>query len=151
MTFWLADLTPVPGRGPRRQLHWSTTTRADWNQWTWNKRTWRNILHWISWRNQELQNLLSNKCNQKVEDLSTDSKNGFPFKVKPILELSLLSDIKKYEDFSREFTFDIFLNQTKRNIYLQTCKFNEKFEKSLKKAYLFNENAIVSSFIKSRN
>ena len=39
-----------------------------------------------------------------------DSENGFSFKEKPIAQLNLLSDIKKYEDFSREITFHKFLN-----------------------------------------
>ena len=43
----------------------------------------------------KLQIFLSDKCNQKVEELTTVSKNGFFFKVKPILQLNLLSDIKK--------------------------------------------------------
>ena len=43
-----------------------------------------------------LWNFLSDKCNQKVEELTTDSKNSFSFKVKPILQLNLLSEIKKF-------------------------------------------------------
>ena len=31
------------------------------------------------------------------EELTTDNENGFSFKVKPILQLNLLSDIKKFE------------------------------------------------------
>ena len=53
----------------------------------------------------KLRNFLSNGGNQKIGELTTDSKNGFSFKVKPILQLSLLSDIKKLEDFSCEITF----------------------------------------------
>ena len=48
----------------------------------------------------KLRNFLNNKCNQKVEELSTDSKNGFSFKFKPILQPNLLSDNKMLEDFS---------------------------------------------------
>ena len=32
-----------------------------------------------------LRKLLSDKCNQNVEQLTTESKNGFSSKVKPIL------------------------------------------------------------------
>ena len=66
----------------------------------------------------KLRNFLSDKCNQKVEELTTDSKNGFSFKVKPILQLNLLSDIKKFEDFPCEISFHKFLNQNKGIIYL---------------------------------
>ena len=48
-------------------------------------------------------------------------------------------------------TFNNFLNQTKRVIYIQNCEFNEDLEKSLKEAYLFIENPIESIFVKSRN
>ena len=61
----------------------------------------------------KLRPFLSDECNRKVEELTTDSKNGFSFKVKLILQLNLFSDIKKCEDFSCEFTFQKFLNQTK--------------------------------------
>ena len=61
----------------------------------------------------KLRNFLGDKCSQKVEKLTTDSKNGFSFKVKPILQRNLLSDIKKLEDFSCEIIFHKFLNQTK--------------------------------------
>ena len=44
------------------------------------------------------QNFLSDKRNQKNQELTTDSKNGFSFKVKPTLQLNLLSDIKNTED-----------------------------------------------------
>ena len=59
------------------------------------------------------RNFLSDKCNQKVKELTSDTKNGFPFKVKPFLQLNLLSDIKKFGDFPCEITFHKFLNQTK--------------------------------------
>ena len=73
----------------------------------------------------KLRNFLSDKCNQKVEELTTDSKNGLSFKVKPILQLILFSDIEKFEDFSCEIIFHKFLNQTKRIIYLQNCEIIE--------------------------
>ena len=56
----------------------------------------------------KLRNFLSDKCNQKVEELTTESKNRFSFKVKPILQLNLLSDIKNFEDFSSEINCHIF-------------------------------------------
>ena len=34
----------------------------------------------------KLRNFLSDKYNQRVEELTTDSKNGFSFKFKPILQ-----------------------------------------------------------------
>ena len=61
----------------------------------------------------KLRKFLSDKCNEKVEELTTDIKNWFSFKVKPILLLNLLSDIKKFEDLSCEITFRKYLNQTK--------------------------------------
>ena len=79
----------------------------------------------------KLWNFLSDKCNQKVEELRTDSKNGFSFKVKPILELNLLSDIKIFENFSCEILFHKILNRTKRIIYLQNCEFNEELKRTL--------------------
>ena len=53
----------------------------------------------------KLPSFLSDKCNQKVEELTTDSKNRFSFKVKPILQINLLSNIKKFEDFSLSQNF----------------------------------------------
>ena len=96
----------------------------------------------------KLRNFVSDKCNQKVEEL-TGNKNEFSFKVKPILQLNLLSDIKRFEDFC-EITFHKFLNQTKGIIYLQICEFNEEFKRTLKEAYPFTENAIEASFIQSK-
>ena len=58
----------------------------------------------------KLLNFLSDKCNQKVEELTKDNRNGFTFKVKPILQLNLISDIKSFKDFSCENTFHNFLN-----------------------------------------
>ena len=52
----------------------------------------------------KLRNFLSDKCNQKVEELTTDSKNGFSFKVKPNFQLRVLADIKKVGDLSCENT-----------------------------------------------
>ena len=69
----------------------------------------------------KLRNLLSDRCNQKVEELTTDCKYGFSFKVKPFLQLILLSDIEKFEDLSCEITFHKFLNQTEGIIYRQNC------------------------------
>ena len=56
----------------------------------------------------KLQSFLSDKCNQKVQELTTDNKNGFSFKVKPILQLNLLYDIKRFEAFPCENTFHKF-------------------------------------------
>ena len=56
----------------------------------------------------KLRNFLSDKCNQKLEKLTTDIKKGSSFKFKPILQMNLLSDIKKFEDFSCETTFTNF-------------------------------------------
>ena len=53
----------------------------------------------------KLRSFLSDRCNQKVEELTTDKKNRFSFKFKPILQLNLLSDIKKSKDFSCEIIF----------------------------------------------
>ena len=58
----------------------------------------------------KLQDFLSDECNQKVEELTADSKNGFFFKVKPIFQLNLLSDIKNFEAFSCVNNFHRFLN-----------------------------------------
>ena len=97
----------------------------------------------------KLRNFLSDKSNQKVKELATDSKNRFSFKVKPILRLNLLSYIKKFEDFSCETTFHSFLNETKGIIYLQNCEFNEEIKKKLKETFPFIGNAIEESFTKS--
>ena len=58
----------------------------------------------------KIRNFLSDMYIQKVEELTTYGKNGFSFKVKPILQLNLLSNIKKFEDFSCEITFHKFFN-----------------------------------------
>ena len=50
---------------------------------------------------------MSDKCNQKVEELTTDSKNGFSFKVKKKEELNKTFDTKKSEVFY-EITFNNF-------------------------------------------
>ena len=94
---------------------------------------------------------MSDKCNRKVEELTTDSKNRFSFKGKPLLQLNLLSDIEKFEDFSCDINFHNFVNQTNGFIYLQNCKFNEEFDRTLKEACPIIENAIEASFIKSKN
>ena len=78
----------------------------------------------------KLRNVLSDKCNQKVEELTTYSKNGFSFKVKPILQLKLLSDIEKFEDFPCESTCHKYFNQAKGMVYLQNCEFNEELKKN---------------------
>ena len=95
----------------------------------------------------KLRNFLNNKFNQKVE-LTTDCKKGFSFKVKSTLQLNLLSDTKKLEDFSCEITFRKIINRTKWIIYLQNCKCNEECKRTLKEAYPLIENAIETSFIK---
>ena len=56
----------------------------------------------------KLRNFLSDKCNQNFEELTTERKNGFSYKVKPILQQNQLSDNRKFEDFSCEKTFHIF-------------------------------------------
>ena len=66
----------------------------------------------------KLQSFLSDKCNQKIEELTTDGKIGFSFKFKPIFQLSLSYNTKMFEDFSCEISFHKFLNQTKGIIYL---------------------------------
>ena len=76
---------------------------------------------------------MSDKCNQKFEELTRDSKSDFSFKVKLIVQLNQISDIKKFEQFSCEITFYKFLYQREGIIYLQNCEFNQEFEK--KKLY----------------
>jgi len=44
----------------------------------------------------KLRNFLSDECNRKAEKLTVDSKSEFSFKVKPILQLNLFSDMKKF-------------------------------------------------------
>ena len=134
-----------------RLLHRSITTSAEWNQGTWSK------IYYNELRDEtmsevnpfKLRNFLSDKWNRKAYELTTDSKNWFSFKVKSILQLNLLCDIKKFEDIC-EMTFHNFLKQTKGIIYLQNCEFNEEFTRSLKEAYPFNENVIEASLIKSK-
>ena len=70
---------------------------------------------------------MSDKRNKKVEELTTDGKNGFSFKVLPVLQLNLLRDFKKFEDFC-EITFHKFLNQTKGIMYLENSEFNEEID-----------------------
>ena len=53
----------------------------------------------------KLRNFLSDKCIQKVNDLKTDSKNGFSFKGKKNEELNQLSDTKMFKEFSCEIAF----------------------------------------------
>ena len=99
----------------------------------------------------KLRNFLSDKCNHKIEELTTDSKNGFSFKVEPILQLNLLSDIKKIKDFPCEITFNKTLNHTEGIIYLQDCEFNDEFKRSLKEAHTFIDDAVEASFLNSKN
>ena len=72
----------------------------------------------------KIRNFLSDKCSQNVEELTTDSKNGFSFKDKHILQLNLLFGIKKFQDFSCEINFHKYSYKTKGIAYLQNCKFN---------------------------
>ena len=76
----------------------------------------------------ELQNFLSDECNRKVKELTTDSKNGLSFKIKKNVELNLLYELKKFKHFCG-ITFHKFLNQTKGIIYIQNRKFSKKLEK----------------------
>ena len=85
---------------------------------------------------------MSDKCNQKIDEPTMDSKNGFSVKVESILQLYLLSENEKFGSFSCETTFPNFFNETKGVIYLQKCKFNEEFKRTLKEAYQLFENAI---------
>ena len=43
----------------------------------------------------KLWKILSDKCSQKVKELTTHSKTWFSFKVEKIEELNLLTEIKK--------------------------------------------------------
>ena len=45
----------------------------------------------------KLRNFLSSKCNQKINELTTDSKNGFSFKIKKNEELNQLSGRKTWK------------------------------------------------------
>ena len=80
----------------------------------------------------KLRDFLSDKCNQKFGELTTDNKNGLSFKVKLILQLNLLSDFKKFEESSCEISSHKFLNLTKRIIYIENYAFNKEFEKKIK-------------------
>ena len=73
----------------------------------------------------KLRKFLSDEYKQKVEEPTTDSKKGFSFKPTPILQLSHLSAIKKFDNFSCKITFHKFLYQTKAIIYIKNCNFNE--------------------------
>ena len=44
----------------------------------------------------KIRNFLSNKCNQKVEELTTDIKNRFSFKVKAVFQLLILKSLKTF-------------------------------------------------------
>ena len=83
----------------------------------------------------KLQNILSDKCNQKDEELTNDCKNGFSSKVKHILQLNLcfIYYKKKFENFY-EITFHEFLNQTKGIISRRNCKFRAELKKHFKRS-----------------
>ena len=66
----------------------------------------------------KLQNFLSDKFNQKVKKLTTDSKFEFSFKVKKNEELNLSSEFENFEDLHCENIFHKSLNQTKEFIYI---------------------------------
>ena len=53
----------------------------------------------------KIWNFLSDKCDKRVEELTTDSKNGFSFKVKKNEEVNQLAELKNFENFSCEVTF----------------------------------------------
>ena len=76
------------------------------------------------------RNFLSDERNKNFEELTTSSKNLFPFKVHPILQLNPLSDITIVEDFSSQIVFHKFLNQTYGVVYLKNCEFNEELNKN---------------------
>ena len=104
---------------------------------------------------------MNDKYNQK-DELTAESKNGFSCKVKPILQLNLLPDIKKIEDFC-EHTFHKFVNKTKGISYIQNWDFIKDFlaqnyprrsvsfhlkqnEASLFKFRSFNTTAVLLTF-----
>ena len=72
---------------------------------------------------------MSDKCNEKVEELTRDSQNGFSCRGKPILQLNLLSNTKKFENFCCEIIFHKILNQVKGIIYIQNCEFIDYFKR----------------------
>ena len=53
----------------------------------------------------ELQNFLSDKCNRKDKELTTDSENKFSFKGKNRKDQKQVFEFKKFEDFYMEKTF----------------------------------------------
>ena len=65
------------------------------------------------------QSFLSDNCNQKVEELTMDSKNWFSFKVKPNLKLNVLPDIKNFEVLPCKINFHKYLYQTKGIVYTE--------------------------------
>ena len=66
----------------------------------------------------KLTNSFSNTCSQKDNELTTDNKNGFSFKVKRNQKLNQSSDIGDFEAFSCEIIFHNLLSITKGGIYL---------------------------------
>ena len=62
-----------------------------------------------------LRNFLSDKCNQKVEEITTESNIGFLLQNQTLLQLNQLSDIKKFEEFSCEIIFYKFSKTNERN------------------------------------
>ena len=95
----------------------------------------------LNFMTKPIQRLIILNYNEKVEELTTDSRNRFSFKVKPILQLNLLADIKKLEDFSCEITFHKFLNQTERITYIQNCRFDKRFGKKTLKKCIHSQKA----------
>ena len=85
----------------------------------------------------KLHNFLSDKCNQKVNELTTDSNSGFSFEIKKNEELNLLSERKSLKtSHGKLLTANSMKNLTKKN---------------LEEEYPFIENAIEASRIKIRN
>ena len=72
---------------------------------------------------------MSELCNQKVKELTTDRKNGFSFKVKKNEELNQLSVMQEFEDFSCEFFFQKISNKNEGIIYIHKLRIQWRIKK----------------------
>ena len=85
-----------------------------------------------------------------MNNLVTDSKNGFLFEVDTKEVVAVFEEITEIEEQSCKITLHKFHNESKGLIYIQQFDYTDEFKESPKKPYPFIKEAEVASFIKPR-
>ena len=99
----------------------------------------------------ELRTFLNKEANERIEKLTTDSKDGFSFLVNITEHTEKLTEITKFEEYDCKITPHKYLNQIKGVLYIYEYEFNDQFGEHLKMEYPFVEEVIEATFMKPKN